>query len=213
MVGEPLPAEARGVGAGTDAAFTGDVIWQTGEAIPPELLRRTAAFGDLTFTTSDELPLLPGLVGQERAVEAVEFGIAMQRPGFNVFAFGPHGSGKRSLVQLLLEQRAAGEPVPPDRRYVNNFDDPRRPRCLKLPTGRAVPLRDAMKRLVSELRIVLPPLSSGKTTVRGAKSLISSSSIARMRLLADWNARQTLRASACCGRPRGWRLRRCKMAK
>jgi lon-related putative ATP-dependent protease len=156
MVGEPLPAEARGVAVGTDAALTSEITWQTGEAIPAELLRRTAAFGDLTFATSDDLALLPGLVGQERAVEAVEFGIAMQRPGFNVFAFGPHGSGKRSLVQQLLEQRAASEPAPPDWCYVNNFDDPRRPRCLKLPTGRAVPLRDAMKGLVSELRIVLP---------------------------------------------------------
>lgn len=156
MVGEPLPEEARGLEAGADAVLSGEITWQTGEAIPAELLRRTAAFGDLTFTTSDDLALLPGLVGQERAVEAVEFGIAMQRAGFNVFAFGPHGSGKRSLVQQLVEQRAASEPVPPDWCYVNNFDDPRRPRSLKLPTGRAVPLRDAMKRLVSELRIVLP---------------------------------------------------------
>jgi lon-related putative ATP-dependent protease len=155
MVGEPLPAGAREVGAGSDGALTGEAVWKTGKPIPSELLRRTAAFGDLTFATTDDLSLLPGLVGQERAVEAVEFGIAMQRPGFNVFAFGPNGSGKRSLVQQLLEQRAASEPAPPDWCYINNFGDPRRPHCLKLPTGRAVPLRDAMKRLVSELRVVL----------------------------------------------------------
>ncbi len=156
MVGEPLPAGAREVGTGSDAASADKNGWQTGAAIPAELLRRAAAFGDLTFTTSEDLPLLTGLVGQERAVEAVEFGIAMQRPGFNVFAFGPNGSGKRSLVQELLEQRAASAPVPSDWCYVNNFGDPRRPHCLELPTGRAVPLRDAMKHLVSELRIVLP---------------------------------------------------------
>ena len=130
--------------------------WKPGEALPVPLLRRGAEFGDLKFATTDDLAALPGLVGQERAVEAVEFGIAMQRPGFNVFAFGPSGSGKRTLVQQLLESRAASQPTPPDWCYVNNFEDSRRPKCLRLPTGRAAPLRDAMKHLVTELRIVLP---------------------------------------------------------
>ena len=131
-------------------------LWKPAEALPVPLLRRRVEFGNLTFTTTDDLADLPGLVGQARAIEAVEFGIAIQRPGFNVFAFGPNGSGKRSLVQELIERRAAGEPSPPDWCYIHNFADPRRPRCLRLPTGRAVPLRDAMKRLIAELRVVLP---------------------------------------------------------
>jgi predicted ATP-dependent protease len=130
--------------------------WIAGAALPPGVMRRPVDFGDLDFITTDDLAPLPGLVGQERAVEAVELGIAMRRDGFNVFAFGPAGSGKESLVRQLLERRAEGEPTPPDWCYVNNFDDPRRPRRLMLPTGRAVPLREAMKRLIDELRIALP---------------------------------------------------------
>ena len=143
-------SESPPISAGTDSP------WRAGEALPVPLLRRPAVFDDLSFSTTDEVTPLPGLVGQERAVEAVEFGIAIRRPGFNVFAFGPSGSGKRSLVQQLLERRAADEPTPPDWCYVNNFADPRRPHRLELPTGRAVSLRDAMKRLVLELRAALP---------------------------------------------------------
>jgi lon-related putative ATP-dependent protease len=133
-----------------------DSGWIAGEPLPPSIMRRPAQFGDLDFMTTDDLTPLPSLIGQERAVEAVEFGIAMRRPGFNVFAFGPAGSGKQSLVQQLLERRAKSEPTPPDWCYVNNFEDARRPRRLMLPTGRAIPLREAVKRLIAELRIALP---------------------------------------------------------
>ena len=132
------------------------VEWSAAQPLPPAILRRCCNPGDLAFATTDELPELAGLVGQERAVDAIQLGIAMHRRGFNIFAFGPGGTGKHTLIQDLLEQQAAAEPTPPDWCYVNNFADPRRPRDLKLPTGRAVPLRDAMKRLVAELHLALP---------------------------------------------------------
>ncbi|MGH7075223.1 MAG: Lon protease family protein [Stellaceae bacterium] len=144
----------KNIGATGDGPVDAD--WVAGEALPPKVMRRPAEFGDLDFMTTDDLEPLPGLVGQERAVEAVEFGIAMRRDGFNVFAFGPAGTGKEPLVRQLLEARAKDEPTPPDWCYVNNFADPRRPRRLMLPTGRAIPLREAMKRLVTELRVALP---------------------------------------------------------
>jgi lon-related putative ATP-dependent protease len=130
--------------------------WSAPRPLPPATLRCCCDPGALAFATTDELPELAGLVGQERAVDAIQLGIAMQRRGFNVFAFGAGGTGKHTLIQDLLERQAAGEVTPPDWCYVNNFADSRRPRCLRLPTGRAAPLRDAMKRLVAELRVALP---------------------------------------------------------
>ena len=130
--------------------------WSAAQPLPPAILRRCCDPGALAFATTDELPELAGLVGQERAVDAIQLGIAMHRRGFNIFAFGPGGTGKHTLIQDLLERQAAAEPTPPDWCYVNNFADSRRPRRLSLPTGRAVPLREAMKRLVTELRVALP---------------------------------------------------------
>jgi lon-related putative ATP-dependent protease len=130
--------------------------WRAAQPLPSTALHRRCDPAALAFATTDELPELAGLVGQERAVDAIQLGIAMRRPGFNVFAFGPSGAGKHTLIQQLLERQAAAESTPPDWCYVNNFAEARRPRCLMLPTGRAVPLRDAMKRLVADLRVALP---------------------------------------------------------
>jgi lon-related putative ATP-dependent protease len=127
-----------------------------GRPLSPERLRQICRAESLSFASTAELPDLPGLVGQERAVDAIRSGIGIRRKGFNVFAFGPPGAGKHTLIQELLQTEAADAPAPPDWCYVNNFTDPHRPRRLRLPTGRAAALRDAMKRLVVELRVALP---------------------------------------------------------
>ncbi|MBC7265007.1 MAG: AAA family ATPase [Chloroflexi bacterium] len=104
------------------------------------------------FTTTEELPPLQEIIGQDRARRAIEFGIEIESPGFNIYALGPSGSGRTSIVKRFLEQKAAGRPTPDDWCYVNNFADPRRPRALHLPPGRGVRLRRDMAELVTQLR-------------------------------------------------------------
>jgi lon-related putative ATP-dependent protease len=130
--------------------------WKPAQPLAPALLRRCCDVSALPFKTTDEVADLEGLVGQERAIGAVRFGTAMRRRGFNIFAFGPSGTGKHTLVQGIIAAQAASEGTPPDWCYVNNFADPHRPLSLKMPTGRAAPFRDAMKRLIRELRAALP---------------------------------------------------------
>ncbi|MGO8915501.1 MAG: hypothetical protein ACLQJR_06300 [Stellaceae bacterium] len=60
-----------------------------GRALPVSRLRSVCELGSLAFNTTEELADLPGLVGQERALEAIRTGIGIRRKGFNVFAFGP----------------------------------------------------------------------------------------------------------------------------
>jgi lon-related putative ATP-dependent protease len=120
------------------------------------MLYRPCDPSELPFELVGELEDPPGPIGQDRAVEAVEFAVAMRRKGYNVFALGPSGIGKHTTVEDLLRRRAEAAPTPPDWCYVNNFDDPQKPRRLQLPPGRAAGFRDAMKRLVEELRVALP---------------------------------------------------------
>jgi lon-related putative ATP-dependent protease len=120
----------------------------------PELYRKT----DPTIfhcTTTAELPDVPDFIGQDRAIRAIKFGISMDRQGYNLFALGPSGTGKYSLVRRYVEQRAANEPIPFDWCYVNNFDEPYRPRALQLPAGRGKELRGDMQRLIEQLRTSL----------------------------------------------------------
>ena len=95
-------------------------------------------------------------LGQERALEAIRFGIGMKRHGYNVFAYGAPGTGKHALVRHELEQSAGAMPVPPDWCYVHNFEDQYKPRALSLPAGRGCHLRADMARLIEELRSAIP---------------------------------------------------------
>jgi hypothetical protein len=124
--------------------------------LPAEAL--TALHLAPTFDSTADLTQLPGIVGQERAREAVEFGVALRSRGYNLFVLGPAGLGKRTLVQQMLRARAEQEPAPPDWCYVNNFKQPHRPRAVELPRGRGVQLRQDMEHFVEELRGSVPAM-------------------------------------------------------
>lgn len=152
---EETRLEDLGTLAGS-SAFDVAPDWKTGKPLPANRLFRPCDLSGLSFETVTDLPDPPGLVGQDRAVEAVEFSIGIRRKGFNLFVLGPSGTGKHTLVHDLLQRKAASEPTPPDWCYVNNFVDPHKPRRLTLPAGSARPLKEAMERLVADLQVALP---------------------------------------------------------
>ena len=110
----------------------------------------------LPFETTDDLPVVGGVFGQERAVRAIEFALGMEAPGYNLYASGPDGLGKSTIVEAHLRQRAEGMPPPPDWIYVHNFDDADRPVGIQLPAGQGRSFAAAVKQTVnsaaSELR-------------------------------------------------------------
>jgi lon-related putative ATP-dependent protease len=106
---------------------------------------------DLDFNTTAELADLDDVFGQDRAAAAIRFGLAVERPGYNLFVLGDHGGGRHWLVNRLLGEAAKEAPVPDDWVYVNNFDEPRKPNAMRLPAGRGVKLRNDMQKLVAEL--------------------------------------------------------------
>ncbi|HXQ96397.1 MAG TPA: ATP-binding protein [Candidatus Acidoferrales bacterium] len=126
------------------------------DPLPASALYRATDAASLGFATTDELADLDSIVGQQRAVEAVEFAIGIRHEGYNLFALGPAGTGKHTVLRQFLAGQAALEPVPSDWVYVHAFDQPQAPQALRLPPGRAVSLRDGMDRPASELRRAIP---------------------------------------------------------
>ncbi len=125
-------------------------------SLGPSDLRRPTDPASLGFATTTELEDLDEIVGQDRAVAAVEFGVRMHRAGYNLYALGPEGIGKQHVIRGFLEREAAHEPKPDDWAYVHSFDQPQRPRVMRLPAGRASALAERMDRLVEELRATIP---------------------------------------------------------
>ncbi|MHB1319927.1 MAG: Lon protease family protein, partial [Anaerolineae bacterium] len=85
------------------------------------------------------------------AVRAIEFGLEIPSPGYNIYAMGPAGSGKTSIITRFLERKAASRPVPPDWGYVHNFSEPDRPRAVRLPPGGGVKVREQVDTLLAQV--------------------------------------------------------------
>ncbi len=127
-----------------------------GRALPASALITPCDPAVLDFETTDEIEPLDGPVGQQRAAEAVRFAMGMRHAGYNLFAFGPSGTGKHDFVRGYAERIAADWAAPPDWCYVHNFADPHRPRAIELPPGKARPFHDDAQRLLEELRHAIP---------------------------------------------------------
>lgn len=126
------------------------------ERVPVERLRWKCEPTEFAFETTDDLEPIDDIVGQERAVDALEFGIGIDQQGYNLFALGPAGAGKHHLIERFLEENAGEESIPSDWCYVHNFEEANEPVVLELPPGRGVPLREDMEDLVEELKAIIP---------------------------------------------------------
>jgi lon-related putative ATP-dependent protease len=109
-----------------------------------------------TFETTNELEPLEHPVGQERAIEAVEFSANIDQDGYNLYAMGPSGSGKHSVIMNYLEKKSQSEASPSDWCYVNNFKDSRKPIAIELPFGQASVFKEEMDDLIELLKVILP---------------------------------------------------------
>lgn len=120
----------------------------------PELLRRVCADDEVPFATTTDAGAEAEVVtfGQARALEALEVAAGIPADGYNVFATGPAGTGKRTMIGDWLRARAAGRPAPPDLVHVGNFADPLRPHALALPAGTAKTLAADVEQLVDDAR-------------------------------------------------------------
>ena len=125
------------------------------ELRPDDLCRRCEPQALPFATTADEAAPLD-LLGQDRAVEAARFAFVMHHPGYNLFALGPEGVGKRTAIRALLAREAASQPTPDDWCLVHDFREPRRPRALRVPPGVGARLRGELERAVVELRRSIP---------------------------------------------------------
>jgi lon-related putative ATP-dependent protease len=120
------------------------------------LLCRRCDPAQFAFATTAELEDVDAAIGQQRALESLHFGVGMRGAEYNIFALGRPGAGKLHTVRAVLAQRVAGQPPAGDWCYVNNFDQPHRPRALRLPPGRGAELQRDADLLVDELEAAIP---------------------------------------------------------
>ncbi|MEA3467235.1 MAG: AAA family ATPase [Thermodesulfobacteriota bacterium] len=131
-------------------------------AITPQEACPRCNADELPFDTTAKVEELNRYIGQDRALEAVEFGISMRHRGFNLFVIGPEGSGRHSVVQSFINRQAQGEPTPKDWCYVYNFDQPHKPIVLEFPPKQGPVFRQEMHELIDTLKTTIPTVFDGE---------------------------------------------------
>ncbi len=120
-----------------------------------KLLRRKISPQELSFERFDKLRPLNEFLGQNRAHAALDFGIGIKSKGYNMYAMGPSGIGKYSLITMVLQQQSKTMPIPSDWCYIYNFDDPERPMPLEFKAGEGHIFQQDMFYLIEELSAII----------------------------------------------------------
>jgi len=108
------------------------------------------------FTTTAELESLNDVLGQERALKALDFAIGVKHQGYNLYVMGPPGLSKHAIIKDVLNKIASGRPTPSDWCYTHNFETDHRPQILELPAGRGRKFHKNMNTLITELGKSIP---------------------------------------------------------
>ena len=128
----------------------------TNRSLQADALRWRCDPTQLGFESTDDVPPIEELVGQDRGVEAIAFGVSLEPSRYNVYVAGPAGTGRATAVRRELERAAAARPAPPDWCYLHNFRDPYRPVALSLPAGRGLELAHDLDQFIDSCRREIP---------------------------------------------------------
>ncbi|MBY7921153.1 AAA family ATPase [Vibrio fluvialis] len=119
-------------------------------------LYHVAELEKLPCKSTKELAPIDEIVGQERAQKAVEFAMSIKEKGYNIYAIGRNGLGKRTMILRYLSRHKHEIAELFDWCYVANFDDIRTPRVLKLPCGVGQAFRQDIEKLMVKLMNAIP---------------------------------------------------------
>lgn len=148
--------------------------------LPASALRWRCDPESFAFESTAEVDRLQEFVGQDRALRAIQFGLAIDRPGYNIFVTGLTGTGRasaiKSYVERTVETKMAGPSACPvfDWCYVYNFEDADRPVALRLPQGRGSALRIHMDTLVRGLKDTIERAFSHESYENARQKIIAS---------------------------------------
>ena len=120
--------------------------------LDPSDLKQVCDPSQFTFDSTDEISPMDEVIGQDRAVQAIDFGLNMRSPGYNIFVTGVEGTGKTTIVHQLISRQGEHLPTPSDWIMVNNFSDPYRPKAVSMPPGTAARFSRSMARTIDGLK-------------------------------------------------------------
>ena len=159
------------------------------ETVPVKQLRWQCDGSNLCFETTEEVSVFPAILGQDRAVRAISFGLQMNYPGYNIYVAGASGTGRTTTVKHLLKDPRFEKEPPDDICYVNNFKNPDMPITLTMPAGRGLAFRKEMDSLIEHLRTTIPQLMESEQVREQRDALLESFNQKQSQLVKEFEQR------------------------
>ena len=158
--------------------------------VPVNKLRWECDPNIFEFNHTKNLAPLREFVGQDRAIRAIEFGLSMDREGYNIYVAGLTGTGKTTMVKTYIQRLVERKKVEEKRQledwcYLYNFADPDRPQIISLPQGKGKPFRDQINNLLQKLKGELTKAFSGEGYTSERKKAVEESQARQQKLLEE----------------------------
>src|SRR5271170_4347797 len=157
--------------------------------LPPEKLRWRCDPATVPFASTKNAPIVEGELGQDRALRALQMGVELTAPGYNLFICGLSGTSRGGMVTRMVEGLNPRREPAPDRCYVNNFKNPDRPRLLTLPRGQADAFRKEMESGIEFLRRRIPQVFEGEPFQRQKARIVERFTVREKELMDDFTRR------------------------
>ena len=172
--------------------------------LPAEKLRNNCATNLMRCETTQGLTPLKEIIGQERAVRALKFGLGIKNSGFNIYVAGFPGTGRTTAVKNFLQELARAKPVPRDWCYVNNFRNQYEPKAMDLTPGTGKHLREDMATFVEEARRALPKAFESEDYGTRRASTIRAVEEERQKLISQLTRQAQEQGFILQASPVGW---------
>ncbi|HEU0073726.1 MAG TPA: ATP-binding protein [Dehalococcoidia bacterium] len=174
--------------------------------VPIDQLRPTCDPSSFAFETTNEVAPHIGLIGQQRAIDAIRFGLAMDSPGFNIVVTGEPGTGRATALREYLQEIALTKAPPDEWCYVNNFADPYQPRAMQFRPGQGSAFAHAMSSMIAEARELIPRTFSSEDFTKRRDQIVSSVQRQQAERFASLAARARESGFLLQGNPSGFFL-------
>ena len=154
--------------------------------LPADLLRWTCDPDKIPVSSSDECKPCEGIIGQERALKAIQIGLDIKSLGYNIFVTGMVGTGRTTTIKQLLEKMEKGDKTPDDILYVFNFKNADEPMLITLPAGKGKLFKEAMDSLIAMLKTNIPEMIKSKYYAEKRDEIVESQQKKQKEILGDF---------------------------
>ncbi|NLW39656.1 MAG: AAA family ATPase, partial [Tissierellia bacterium] len=130
--------------------------------VPIEQLKKKCDPSLFKGDTTEELPASRELIGQGRAMEALKYGLSIQRKGYNIYVSGLTGTGRNSYSYLVAKDFAEKREAPKDWCYVFNFKRPKYPKAIGMKPGQGMIFKNEVKQAIRNIGLEIPKILTSK---------------------------------------------------